>query len=240
MRLNAEVGTAKKANIAGYFVGGKTGTAEKVIHGHYSKNRLFTTFMAVVPADKPKYLFLTLMDEPQGLPETHGFATAAWNSGCGRPARSSSASAPLLGIAPHVPIRRQPFPLLAKLGYSCSLTPAIASASASAAGGALMRLERAPARRAISRPRCGGLEISGAERRQPHDRAGFRLFRHAGAPGRRLDFLPDAVARGAVAVVAAARRRDARCRPSSSKTRAAPWRSAAARFHPRQPRPSPP
>ena len=69
MRLNAEIGTAKKVDINGYFVGGKTGTAEKVIGGHYSKNRLFTTFMAVAPADKPKYLFLTIMDEPQGLPE---------------------------------------------------------------------------------------------------------------------------------------------------------------------------
>ena len=60
----------KKANVAGYFVGGKTGTAEKVIGGHYSKNKLFTTFMALVPADKPQYLFLTVKDEPQGLPET--------------------------------------------------------------------------------------------------------------------------------------------------------------------------
>ena len=68
MRLNAEKGTARKVDIDGYFVGGKTGTAEKVIGGHYSKNRLFTTFMAVAPADKPKYLFLTIMDEPQGLP----------------------------------------------------------------------------------------------------------------------------------------------------------------------------
>ncbi len=67
MRLNAEIGTAKKANIPGYFVGGKTGTAEKVINGHYNKNKLFTTFMAVVPADKPRYLFMTVMDEPQGL-----------------------------------------------------------------------------------------------------------------------------------------------------------------------------
>ena len=69
MRLNAEIGTARKVNVPGFFVGGKTGTAEKVIHGHYVKNRLFNTFMAVMPADKPKYLFLTLMDEPQGLPE---------------------------------------------------------------------------------------------------------------------------------------------------------------------------
>ena len=90
MRLNAERGSASKAAVPGYFVGGKTGTAEKVIGGRYSKNRLFTTFMAIAPADKPKYLFVILYDEPQGLPETFGFATAAWN-GAIRRARSSNA-----------------------------------------------------------------------------------------------------------------------------------------------------
>ena len=37
--------------------------------------------MAVLPADKPKYLFLIMLDEPQGLPETDGYATAGWNAG---------------------------------------------------------------------------------------------------------------------------------------------------------------
>ena len=46
MRLNAEIGTAKIANIQGYFVGGKTGTADKIIHGHYSKDKVFTTFIS--------------------------------------------------------------------------------------------------------------------------------------------------------------------------------------------------
>ena len=59
MRLNAESGLGlARPPSPGYFVGGKTGTAEKVIGGRYSKNRLFTTFMAIAPADKPKYLFL--------------------------------------------------------------------------------------------------------------------------------------------------------------------------------------
>jgi cell division protein FtsI (penicillin-binding protein 3) len=131
MRLNAEIGTAKKVNVPGFYVGGKTGTAEKAIHGHYVKNRLFTTFMAVMPADKPKYLFLTLMDEPQGLPETHGEATAAWNSGWVT-GEIIKRVAPILGMAPHAD-PTQPFPLLAKQGYSCSLTPAVASATAAGA-----------------------------------------------------------------------------------------------------------
>ena len=55
MRLNAanKLGTAGKADIDGYFVGGKTGTANKNFHGHYDASKVFTTFMAIAPADKP-------------------------------------------------------------------------------------------------------------------------------------------------------------------------------------------
>jgi cell division protein FtsI (penicillin-binding protein 3) len=81
MRLNAERGTARHADVEGYYVGGKTGTAEKVINGRYSRNRLFNTFTAVFPSDQPRYLLLVTLDEPKGLPETHGFATSAWNTG---------------------------------------------------------------------------------------------------------------------------------------------------------------
>ena len=55
-------GGGRNAYIEGYRVGGKTGTAEKVVGGHYSKNRLFTTFTAIAPSDKPKYLFLVVME----------------------------------------------------------------------------------------------------------------------------------------------------------------------------------
>jgi cell division protein FtsI (penicillin-binding protein 3) len=99
MRLNAEKGSAKKADIPGYYVGGKTGTAEKVINGRYSKTRLFTTFMAVMPSDNPQYLITIIMDEPQGLPETHGYATAAWNAGA-TAGLLIPRIAPLLGLAP--------------------------------------------------------------------------------------------------------------------------------------------
>ena len=65
MRLNAEKGTASKADVKGYYVGGKTGTSEKVVGGRYSKTKLLTTFTAVLPADKPRYLLLIMLDEPQ-------------------------------------------------------------------------------------------------------------------------------------------------------------------------------
>ncbi len=115
MRLNATVGSAKKANIPGYFAGGKTGTADKIIHGRYAKDKVFTTFMSIIPADKPKYLFLVLMDDPQSLPETYGYHTAAWNSGvvCGN---IMTRVAPLLDMAPAIALPQQPFPFVAKLG----------------------------------------------------------------------------------------------------------------------------
>jgi cell division protein FtsI (penicillin-binding protein 3) len=122
MRLNAEVGSAKAADIKGYFVGGKTGTADKIVHGRYSNDRVFTTFMAIMPADKPQYLFLTLMDEPQGIPETHGYRTAAWNSG-EVTGKIITRVGPLLGLPPR-PDPTLPFPLLAKAGYTAANVPA--------------------------------------------------------------------------------------------------------------------
>ena len=117
LRLNAEVGSAKLANIPGYYVGGKTGTADKIIHGHYSKDRVFTTFMAVMPADKPRYLFLTLYDEPQSTQESKGFHTSAWNAGV-TTGRLIERIGPLAGMAPRIDLPTQPFPMLARLGIA--------------------------------------------------------------------------------------------------------------------------
>jgi len=99
MRLNAEKGTATKANVAGFYVGGKTGTSEKVIGGRYSKSKLLTSFTAILPADKPRYLLLVMLDEPQGLPETHGYATSGWNT-APMSAAIIARIAPMLGIVP--------------------------------------------------------------------------------------------------------------------------------------------
>lgn len=117
MRLNAERGSAGKAASAvpGYFIGGKTGTADKVINGRYAKNKNFTTFMTIMPADDPKYLFLTIYDEPQGLPETYGFATAGWNAGV-TTGKIMARVAPLLGIPPRFEPPVNPFPTMARMG----------------------------------------------------------------------------------------------------------------------------
>ena len=114
MRLNASEGSAKKAAVPYYFVGGKTGTAEKVIGGRYIHNRLFTTFMAAAPMNDPKYLFVTIMDEPQGLPESGGYATAAWNSGVVT-GKVIERVAPILGLPPQFEPPVRPFPQMVKL-----------------------------------------------------------------------------------------------------------------------------
>jgi cell division protein FtsI (penicillin-binding protein 3) len=99
MRLNVEKGTATRADVPGYYVGGKTGTSEKVVGGRYSKTKVLTSFTAVLPADQPRYLLLIMLDEPQGSAETHGYATSGWNAvpvGGAVIARI----APLLGLEP--------------------------------------------------------------------------------------------------------------------------------------------
>ena len=60
-------GTANFANIKGYDVGGKTGTALKSINGIYSKKK-FNTFVSIFPTSKPKYVLLVILDEPKPAP----------------------------------------------------------------------------------------------------------------------------------------------------------------------------
>ncbi|HTR15257.1 MAG TPA: penicillin-binding protein 2 [Roseiarcus sp.] len=116
MRSNATHGSASFANIPGYYVGGKTGTADKIIHGRYSQNKVFTTFMAITPADKPKYLYLTIYDDPAPVPEDHGYHTAAYNAGRVTGALIRRVE-PLEGVPPMKEAPTQPFPIIARLGY---------------------------------------------------------------------------------------------------------------------------
>jgi cell division protein FtsI (penicillin-binding protein 3) len=116
MRSNATHGSAGFANVPGYYVGGKTGTADKIVHGHYSHDRVMTSFMAITPADKPKYLYLTMYDEPQALPEDGGFHTAAHNAGR-TVGRLIARVEPLENRPPANKFPDQPFPMIARLGY---------------------------------------------------------------------------------------------------------------------------
>jgi cell division protein FtsI (penicillin-binding protein 3) len=80
MRLTVVEGTGKKANIPGFGVMGKTGTAEKPSNGGYDQTRLVTSFVAAFPHSSPRYALIITLDEPKGLPETYGYATAGWNA----------------------------------------------------------------------------------------------------------------------------------------------------------------
>jgi cell division protein FtsI (penicillin-binding protein 3) len=99
MRLNAEKGTASKADVKGYYVGGKTGTSEKVVGGRYSKTKLLNTFTAVFPSDQPRYLLLIMIDEPQPTADSHGYATAGWNA-APTAGKVIARIAPVLGLQP--------------------------------------------------------------------------------------------------------------------------------------------
>jgi len=99
MRLNAEIGTAKTADVKGYYVGGKTGTSEKVINGRYAKKQVLNSFTAIIPADNPQYQLLVMLDEPKTTPETHGFITSGWNA-VPTGGKVIARIAPLLGIEP--------------------------------------------------------------------------------------------------------------------------------------------
>ncbi len=98
-RLNATDGTASKADVIGYRVGGKTGTAEKVINKRYSKNHSLTSFIGAFPMEKPRYAILIMLDEPKALPETYGFATSGWNA-VPTASKIIERIAPLLNVKP--------------------------------------------------------------------------------------------------------------------------------------------
>jgi len=63
--VTAKEGTASLANVDGYQVGGKTGTAQKSLMGGYSKNKKINTFVSVFPTSKPKFVLAVMLDEPQ-------------------------------------------------------------------------------------------------------------------------------------------------------------------------------
>jgi cell division protein FtsI (penicillin-binding protein 3) len=101
LELNVKEGTATKAHVPGYRIGGKTGSAEKVVGGRYSGDHRLTTFVGAFPMDKPQYVVFVMLDEPQPTPETHGFATAGWNA-VPAAGRIVQRIAPLLGVRPQI------------------------------------------------------------------------------------------------------------------------------------------
>jgi cell division protein FtsI (penicillin-binding protein 3) len=101
LRLVVMKGTGKNANAPGYRVGGKTGTAQKVINGRYSQTINITSFAGVFPMDDPRYVIVVMLDEPKATKETYGFTTAGWNV-APVVGKTISRIAPMLGVAPNM------------------------------------------------------------------------------------------------------------------------------------------
>jgi len=80
MRLVVRQGSGRRAEVPGYFVGGKTGTANKPGKRRkgYQTRKIISSFVAAFPTNTPKYVVLALLDEPKGIKETQGFATGGW------------------------------------------------------------------------------------------------------------------------------------------------------------------
>jgi cell division protein FtsI (penicillin-binding protein 3) len=78
MRLVVAKGTGSKAKVEGYYVGGKTGTANIAHAGKYDKTRRVSSFFGVIPASNPKYMVYIIYNEPKGIKETFGFAGGGW------------------------------------------------------------------------------------------------------------------------------------------------------------------
>jgi cell division protein FtsI (penicillin-binding protein 3) len=103
MRMNAQLGTGKGADAAapGYRVGGKTGTAQKAINGHYATGKRVSSFAAIFPTDgpmdAPRYFVFILLDEPQPTKDTAGFAMGA-QTAAPAAGRVIERIAPILGV----------------------------------------------------------------------------------------------------------------------------------------------
>jgi len=99
LRLVVSHGTGGKADVPGFAVGGKTGTAEKATKGGYRRNALLSSFIAAFPMTEPRYAVYVLLDEPKGDQATHGFASAGWTA-APLAGRVIARIAPLLGVTP--------------------------------------------------------------------------------------------------------------------------------------------
>lgn len=99
MRLVVTEGTATKADVPGYLVGGKTGTSDKVKGHSYAGNARISSFAGIFPANDPRYAVYVLVDEPKGTKKTFGFATGGW---VGAPTAGAIIAqiGPLLGVKP--------------------------------------------------------------------------------------------------------------------------------------------
>ncbi|MCX7930955.1 MAG: penicillin-binding protein 2 [Rhodovarius sp.] len=135
MRLAVTHGSGTRADAPGYFVGGKTGTAQKLSErGQYMRGRSVVSFVGVFPIHEPRYALYVMLDEPRARAETQGFATAGWIA---TPLfrRIVERTAPMLGLTPETEPRASAIqaslamPLNGRIGSAPPRQPAPAPAA---------------------------------------------------------------------------------------------------------------
>ena len=101
MRMVVLKGTGRKADVPGYRLGGKTGTADLAANGGYNRNARNSVFAAVFPVDHPRYVVVVMLQDPQGTADTFGHAEAAWTAG---PVVNHlvARAGPMLGVMPEI------------------------------------------------------------------------------------------------------------------------------------------
>ncbi|WP_431305067.1 peptidoglycan D,D-transpeptidase FtsI family protein [Sediminicoccus sp. BL-A-41-H5] len=100
MRVAVTDGSGRQADSPGYFVGGKTGTAQKTNErGQYQENRRISSFVGAFPMNAPRYALHVLVDEPKPRADTGGYATAGVVA-APTARRVVERVAPLLGMVP--------------------------------------------------------------------------------------------------------------------------------------------
>ncbi|HMT44940.1 MAG TPA: penicillin-binding protein 2, partial [Chakrabartia sp.] len=99
LRVIVTDGTGKIANVPGYRVGGKTGTAEKPGAGGYNKHVNVSTFVGVFPMDAPRYVVIAMLDSPKGSATSFGQTTAAYTA-APVVAKVIARTGPMLGVYP--------------------------------------------------------------------------------------------------------------------------------------------
>jgi cell division protein FtsI (penicillin-binding protein 3) len=99
LRMIVLDGTGRKADVPGFRVGGKTGSAEKAGVGGYHKSAVIATFASAFPMDHPRYVVIAMLDEPQGTAASSYQRTAAWNA-VPVVGRVIPRVGPLLGVLP--------------------------------------------------------------------------------------------------------------------------------------------
>lgn len=75
MRFAVEYGTGGNAEVKGYFVGGKTGSADKASHGGYDNDGIVASFVGAFPMNKPRYVVFVMLDNPKDDIKQYGYAT---------------------------------------------------------------------------------------------------------------------------------------------------------------------